>query len=91
MMPGNEEEKNAVFEVTREHILAAQNEHDLNNDCISHAMNGNDDGTPYHHLPFDYSQNVSSTPWLSDGVPLYFTTPRKVQIFGAGIDIFPNN
>lgn len=34
MMPGNGEEKMLSFELTRQHILAAQNDHDLYNDYL---------------------------------------------------------
>ena len=41
----------------RDHISSAQNEQELYNDCITRVMNGNDDGTPYDHMTFDYCQN----------------------------------
>ena len=55
----DKEDKLTSMAAMRDHVLAAQNERELYNQCIERAQNGNIDGTNYFHLTFDYCQNVT--------------------------------
>ena len=85
----DEEEKLSATTELRDHILAAQSERELYNKCIERAKNGNLDGTNYLHLTFDFCQNVTVPHHGRRMGPLYFTTPRKIQIFGVRINGIP--
>ena len=85
----DEEDKLTSTAAMTDHVLAAQNERELYNQCIERAQNGNIDGTNYFHLTFDYCQNVTVPHHGRQMGPVYFTTPRKIQIFGVRIDGIP--
>lgn len=83
-----EESKLEAANKMRDHVLLAQKERELYNNCIrkSRETHNNDSRDKYTHYTFDFSQNVSLPHHSRQMGPLYFTTPRKVQIFGFRMD-----
>jgi len=67
----------------------AVKERELYNQCIKKALATSRDSLKYIHYTFDFSQNVSIPHHLRQMGPLYFTTPRKIQIFGYRINGIP--
>ena len=84
-----EPEKIAAAEKLRNHNLDAVKERELYNQCIKKALETTRCSTQYVHYTFDFSQNVSIPHHARQMGPLYFTTPRKIQIFGFRIDGIP--
>ena len=84
-----EPDKIAAAEKLRNHNLDAVKERELYNQCIKKALATSRDSSKYIHYTFDFSQNVSIPHHARQMGPLYFTTPRKIQIFGFRIDGIP--
>ena len=86
-----EQEKLDSTNKLQEHILDAQKERDVYNDCVKQAKetSENDIEQRYIHYTFDFSQSVSIPHHSRQMGPLYFASLRKVQIFGFRIDGFP--
>jgi len=87
----SEEEKLQNTTLLRDHILTAQKERGVYNDCIklSKATNHQAPNTRYNHYTFDFSQNVSIPHHARQMGPVYFTSLRIIQIFGFRIDGTP--
>ncbi|XP_052218067.1 uncharacterized protein LOC127835668 [Dreissena polymorpha] len=84
-----EEEKLTATDSFRNHILLAQKERDVYNDCIRKSKEANEGPDRYVHFTFDFSQNVSLPHYSRQIGWLYFLTLRKVQIFGVRVDSIP--
>jgi hypothetical protein len=84
-----EEEKLESTQKLQEHVLLAQKERETYNTCVKRAREagGNDH---YVHYTFDFSQNVCIPHHARQMGPVYFTSLRKVQIFGFRIDGIPS-
>ncbi|XP_053379714.1 uncharacterized protein LOC123532084 [Mercenaria mercenaria] len=80
-----EPEKLEATTELRDHILVAQNERELYNECIKKCKEDPD----YTHYTFDFSQNVALPHRSRQIGPLFFLTLRKVQLFGFRIDGIP--
>ncbi|XP_060600079.1 uncharacterized protein LOC132753609 isoform X1 [Ruditapes philippinarum] len=74
----------------RDHVLLAQKERDLYNECIRRSVDTRDSEEKFVHLTFDFSQNVSLPHFSRQMGPLYFLTLRKIQIFGVRLDGMPH-
>lgn len=61
---------------------------DLYNRCVKRAKDCHDLDIQdrYNHYTFDFSQNVSIAHYSWQMGQIYFTTPRKTQLFGVHID-----
>ena len=87
----SEEEKLDTTDNLRQHVLTAQKERETYNTCIRRAKDtyGDDEVDNYVHYTFDFSQNVCLPHHSRQMGPVYFTSLRKVQIFGFRIDGIP--
>ncbi|KAH3812649.1 hypothetical protein DPMN_141086 [Dreissena polymorpha] len=86
-----ESEKLEAAENFKQHVINAQKERELYNDCVKRAKEtcilSSDKRT--NHYTFDFSQNVSIPHFSRRMGPIYFMSLRKVQIFGVRIDGLP--
>ncbi|KAH3714846.1 hypothetical protein DPMN_057548 [Dreissena polymorpha] len=86
-----ESEKLEAAENFKQHVINAQKERELYNDCVKRAKEtcilSSDKRT--NHYTFDFSQNVSIPHFSRQMGPIYFMSLRKVQIFGVRIDGLP--
>ena len=86
-----EESKLQSTERMRQHILLAQKEREVYNSCVTQARESYQNSAipNYVHYTFGYCQNVCLPHHSRQMGPVYFTTPRKIQIFGFRIDGIP--
>ena len=87
----NDESKLASTERMRHHVSLAERERELFNSCIKQARETyqNDAVPNYVHYTFNFCQNVCLPHHLRHMGPVFFSTPRKVQVFGFRIDGIP--
>lgn len=86
-----EDEKIEAAASFRDHVLIAQRERELYNSCVKKARETHHQSAQerFNHYTFDFSQNVSIPHFSRQMGPLYFTSLRKIQIFGVRIDGYP--
>ena len=98
-----EQEKLDASTALREHVEAAQRErmyYVSRTTAAKEELDHADDLTPPPHRPcskdltkvhytFDFAQNVALPHTARQVGPLYFKTPRKVQIFGVNVEAIP--
>ena len=97
-----EAQKIVASEAMKTHILAAQAERDYYRECTAKASEELKEVAPepppvlecsaqlkYVHYTFDFAQNVCLLYTARQAGPLYFKTPRKVQIFGVNSEGIP--
>lgn len=86
-----ETEKLETSEKMKDHIMSAQRERAVYNDCLKKSAVSRDDNSinRYCHYTFDFSQNMCLPHHARQMGPLYFTTLRKIQLFGIRIDGLP--
>ena len=84
----SEEEKLQSADALRDHVMTAQTERDLYNNCVKRAKETNalPPAERINNYTFDFSQNVSIPHHSRQMGPVYFTSLRKIQIFGVRID-----
>lgn len=71
------------------HISTAQKEREVYNQCIKRAKETRGQQNEYQHYTFDFSQSVGIPHHARQMGPAYFTTLRKVQLFGFRDDGIP--
>ncbi|MES9881925.1 MAG: hypothetical protein ABW185_13685 [Sedimenticola sp.] len=84
-----EDEKLSATNKMKDHIVCAQSERDTYNRCIKQAKETHNSQNKYVHYTFDFSQNVSIPHHSRQMGPVYFTSLRKIQLFGFRIDGVP--